>query len=370
MLKRAWLSFFIVVSLLIFCNLGPVFAQENQPQPAYLKAQVLEILEEGTKEVGEGISHAYQKLRLKFLEGEEKNNLIELEYGGSFNLQEAQKAKKNDTLILLKQEGEKDKIQYFVTDKYRLGNIGFIFFLFFLAVILVSGLQGINSMFGMLVSLFIVLKFIVPQILAGRNPLFISLIGSLFILVTSIYLAHGLNKKTHLAVLATFICLLLTGILSVIFSQMALLTGLGSEEAYALTLGQTATINFKGLLLGSIIIGTLGVLDDITTTQASALFELHEVNPQISFDELFKRGFNIGKEHVAATVNTLILAYVGASLALFLIFYVSGQNQPFWMILNSEIIAEEIIRSLAGSLGLVLAVPITTFLAAYYLKKK
>jgi uncharacterized membrane protein len=366
-MPKRLMVFFIVISLFLFCN-SPLLAQEGKPEE-YLKAQVIEILEEGEKDVGDNIKHKFQKIKLRFLEGAEKDLTIELEHGGSFDLKKEQKVKAKETLVLVKQKNENNAEQYFIVDKYRLGNIGFVFFLFFLAVILIAGLKGISSILGMLVSLLVVLKFIVPQILAGRNPLLISILGSLVILVSTIYLAHGINKKTHLAVASTFICLIISGVLAVIFSQMALLTGLGSEEAYSLTLGQTAQINFKGLLLGGIIIGALGVLDDITIGQTSALFELHQVNPKMSFEELFKRGINIGKEHVAATVNTLILAYAGASLALFLIFYISGQGQPFWMILNSEVIAEEIIRALAGSMGLVLAVPITTFSAAYYLKK-
>jgi len=365
MFKKILITVFIVITFFLSCN--SLVRAEEVPQEEYVKAQVIEILEEGEKDLGEGIRHNFQKLRIKLLEAEE---LKEIEYGGNFDLRESQKAKKNDTLILLKQKTPDGKSQYFIADKYRLGNIVFIFFLFFLVVILIGGLKGFSSMIGMLISLLIVLKFIVPQILAGRNPLFISIIGSLIILVSTIYLAHGINKKTHLAVISTSICLILTGILSIIFVQMALLTGLGSEEAYSLTLGPTANINFKGLLLGGIIIGALGVLDDITIGQTSAVFELNQVNPKISFEELLKRGLNIGREHIAATVNTLVLAYVGASLSLFLIFFISAHGQPFWMILNSEVIAEEIIRTLAGSIGLVLAVPLTTFLAAWYLKKK
>ncbi len=347
---------FILISLGFFCNRSAL-SQEQLPEEKYFKAQIVAILET-------------DKVQVKILEGEEKDNLIELEYGPGLNLKNSQKLKKDETVVLLQQQVGENKTQYFIIDKYRLGNLAFIFFIFFFGVILVAGLQGLTSILGMLVSLLVILKFIVPQILQGHNPFLISLIGSLFILASTIYLAHGLNIKTHLAALSTLITLILTAILSVVFTQMALLTGLGSEEAYSLTLGSTAQINFKGLLLGGILIGALGSLDDVTTSQAAALFELNSLDAKISLEELIKRGMRIGKEHVAGMVNTLILAYAGASLALFLLFYLGAQSKPFWMILNSEVIAEEIIRALAGSTGLVLAVPITTFLAAYYLKKK
>jgi len=368
MLKNFFKLIFILISLILLVNL-PVRAEEPR-QESYLKAKVVEILEEGEREVSPGIKHSYQKLKLQLLDYQSESQFIQLEYGGSFNLVPSQKVKKNETVVLSQEKTLQGEIKYFLVDKYRLGNIAFLFFLFFLAVVLVGGLQGITSMAGMLLSLLVILKFIVPRILAGANPLLISILASIFILVTTLYLAHGINQKTHLAVLSTSLCLILTGILAALFVQMALLTGLGSEEAYSLTLGQTGTINFKGLLLGGIIIGALGSLDDVTTGQTASIFELHQVNPKISFEELFKRGLNIGKEHVAAMVNTLVLAYAGASLALFLLFYLGAQNKPFWMIFNSEVIAEEIIRAIAGSLGLVLAVPITTFLTVSFLKKK
>lgn len=367
MILKILKSFFILIACILIVNF-PVLA-ENEVKEEYLRAQVVNILEEGEKEISEEIKNKFQKLELKFLTGAEKDQIIEIEYGAGYDLKDSQKAKKNDTLVLVKNTIG-DKSEYLIVDKYRLGNITFVFFIFFLSVILIAGLQGFTSMLGMLVSLLVILKFIVPQILAGRSPLLISILGSLIILVSSLYLAHGFKTKTHLAVLATFITLIITGILGILFTQMSLLTGLGSEEAYSLTLGQTGNINFKGLLLGGIIIGALGSLDDVTTSQIAAIFELHQLNENIKFEELIKRGIRIGREHVAGMVNTLILAYAGASLALFILFYLGAEGKPFWLILNSEVIAEEIVRSLAGSIGLVIAVPLSTLLASYYLKKK
>jgi len=364
MFKKIASFIIILISLTLFCK--PVLAKVEKEK--YVKAQVLEILEEGEKQIEGDLKHKYQKIQVKFLEGDQKDQTAQITYGGTFNLRQEQMVKKNDTLILFKQQLPTGENQYIVSDLYRLGNIAFIFFIFFLAVVLVGGLQGISSLLGMLFSLLVVLKFIIPNILAGRSALLISIIGSFIIMIISIYLAHGINIKTHLAIVSTFITLVIAGILSVVFVNMAFITGLGSEDAYSLTLSQTAQINFKGLLLGGIIIGTLGVLDDVTTTQTASLFQLYDVNSKLSFENLFRRGIQIGKEHVAATVNTLVLAYAGSSLALFLIFFITGQNQPFWIILNSEIIAEEIVRALAGSTGLIMAVPITNLLTVYWLK--
>jgi uncharacterized membrane protein len=210
----------------------------------------------------------------------------------------------------------------------------------------------------------------VPQILAGNDPLIVSIIGSLAIMLITLYLAHGFTSRTTIAVVATFLSLVLTGIIAVIAVSVSKLSGLGSEDAYNLLMNTGKTINVQGLLLGGIIIGSLGVLDDTTTTQSTTVAELAHANPVYSMRQLFTSGMVIGKEHIASLVNTLVLAYAGAAIGIFIFIIISLQthSQPWWVIFNSEIIAEEIVRTLAGSMGLVLAVPITTLLAAFFAK--
>jgi len=153
-----------------------------------------------------------------------------------------------------------------------------------------------------------------------------------------------------------------------IFVEGSQLLGLGSEEAMFLQLDPSLTLNLQGLLLSGIIIGTLGVLDDVTASQAAVVDEISKANESLGFKELYKRGLSVGHEHIAALVNTLFLAYAGAALPLFLLFYIN-KTQPLWVILNGELIAEEIVRTMVGSSALVLAVPITTALAAYFIPK-
>jgi uncharacterized membrane protein len=200
----------------------------------------------------------------------------------------------------------------------------------------------------------------------------ISIVGSAVILLVTMYLAHGFTRQTTLALSATAISLFLTGIFAVVFVSLARLSGLGSEDAYSLQQGFGQTINFHGLLLGGIIIGTVGVLDDVTTTQAATIHELAEANPKSTFEDLVKKGMRVGREHIASVVNTLVLAYAGASIAVFIYLQIGiqQQSQPLWVMLNSEVIMEEVIRTLAGSLGLVLAVPITTIIAAFFAKNE
>lgn len=145
---------------------------------------------------------------------------------------------------------------------------------------------------------------------------------------------------------------------------------MGSDEATSLLFGETSNINFKGLLLGGMIIGFLGVLDDITTSLSATVFELKRVNPKLNFKGLVQSALKIGNEHISSLVNTLVLAYAGASLPLFLFIVLNPQEYPLWFIINSELISEEIVRTLVGSIGLLFAVPITTLLAAWVNARK
>ena len=191
----------------------------------------------------------------------------------------------------------------------------------------------------------------------------VSLIGSVGIACTSLYLAHGLNRRTTIALMSTMITLVLSTLLAVAFVHLAKLFGMGAEESVFLQVGTLQQVNLRGLLLGGIIIGALGVLDDITTAQTAAIDELSKANATLGFSELYRAGTSIGREHIASLINTLALAYVGASLPVLLLFSIN-QEMPWWVIVNSEFVAEEIVRTLVGSSTLLFAVPISTWIAA------
>jgi uncharacterized membrane protein len=363
---------FVVISFLFLSFFSlPVLAQESIdiPKEELIKAQVVEILDEGTKQF-EGLdqSFMYQTVKLKFLDGQDAGKEITLEYGGQFTLKDSQKVKEGQTVVLTKIEGP-NGLQYQIIDKYRINELAFIALMFLALVLLLSRLKGVGSFLGMILSLGVIIKFIVPQILAGNDPLFISIVGSIFILISTIYLAHGFSKQTTIAVVSTALTLILTGFLSVAFVNLTNLTGLASEDAFSLQFGPTATINFKGLLLGGMIIGFLGVLDDVTTGMAATVFELKKVNPRLKAVQLVSSSLNIGREHISSLVNTLVLAYAGASLPLFLFIVLNPQGYPMWFVINSEFIAEEVVRTLVGSIGLLFAVPITAVLATWVATK-
>jgi uncharacterized membrane protein len=257
---------------------------------------------------------------------------------------------------------------YVVTERYRLNSLTWLALIFVILVIVIGRWKSFGSLCGLVFSLAVIAKYIVPGIMSGGNPLFICILGSVAIALVSIYLAHGFNLRTSLAVASTIIIIALAVAIDYIVIHWTKLFGVGSEEAIYAQFGQNGIINLRGLLLGGIIVGILGVLDDITTAQAAVVDELKKANPNFGFKDLYGRGLSVGKEHIASLVNTLVLAYVGASFPLILLF--RQYDQTFSYILNSEIVAEEVARTLIGSIVLILAVPFTTALTSFVLSRR
>lgn len=362
----------IALAFFLFLTPTPTFAQGEEviPVQEFQKAEVIKIIEEGEKEIFEQ-KKPYQLVEVKILEGKSAGEIVTINHGDRVNLQSHQRVKVGDKVVIYRGGLNEIVDDFQIIDKYRLDNIYILLFGFFVLVILISRFKGLGSILGLIISFLIIIKFIVPQILAGGDPVLITIVGSSAIMLITLYLSHGFSLKTTVSLFSIIITLVITGLLSFLFLKMTHMSGLGDEAAYGLTFGpQTAGINFQGLLLGGIIIGALGVLDDVATTQTATIFELKKANKSLNLWQLFNKGMNVGKEHISSLVNTLFLAYTGVSLPLLLIIILNPSNTPMWFILNNEPIAEEIIRTVAGSLGLVLAVPITTFLASYFFSKK
>jgi uncharacterized membrane protein len=233
--------------------------------------------------------------------------------------------------------------------------------LFALVVLMFARWRGALSLAGLAVSLALVLVFVVPAILDGKPPLLVAVTGSLAVALTTIPLAHGWGPKSLAALLGTAASLVLTALLALLFTDLAHLTGLSSEEAVFLQIGN-ADVSLQGLLLAGMVIGALGVLDDVTISQASTVLALRRANPGLALRRLFGLALDVGRDHVSATVNTLVLAYVGAALPILLLF--SAADLGVADAVNLEVVAKEIVATLVGSIGLIAAVPITTGLAA------
>jgi uncharacterized membrane protein len=364
------IKFFLIV-LSMFLLPAAVSAQDFSevnpdiiPAEEFYRAEVVEILRDEVDESG-GNQIRNQLVKIRFLSGPEQGQEMEIENSGVFTINGGNGVEIGDKVIVYKITSEGNS-NYYIADTYRLPSIIWIVIAFFAAAIVFARWKGLTSIIGLAVSVLVIAKFVVPQIIAGRNPMLISLLGALVIALVSIYLSHGFNRRTTIALSGTLITLAFAAVLSYIFVWGTKLFGLGSEESFYLQFGSLGSLNLQGLLMGGIILGALGVLDDITTSQSAAVEELKRANPTFNFKELYQRGTSIGREHIASLVNTLFLAYAGASLPLFLFFTTMNAGQPLWVTLNAEFIAEEIVRTLVGSTALILAVPITTFLAARY----
>jgi hypothetical protein len=233
--------------------------------------------------------------------------------------------------------------------------------LFVGAVVAFGRWQGMRSLVGLGLSFVVIVSFVVPAILRGHSPVLVAVTGAMAIMLISLYLSHGLGPKTTAAVVGTALALGLTAALAIGFVAAASLTGLASEEALFANFA-VGGLSLRGLLLAGIIIGGLGVLDDVTMSQASLVAELHQANPTAGFAALVGGALRVGRDHIAATVNTLFLAYAGAALPS-LILFVTGQDS-LGTVATSEIVAVEVVRALCGSVGLIAAVPLTTVLAA------
>jgi uncharacterized membrane protein len=262
-------------------------------------------------------------------------------------------------LAVLEQPGQPPF--YNIRDLERTRPMLVLVALFVVAVVAFGRWQGIRSLLGLGLSFLVIVGFVIPAILRGRSPVPVALVGAMAIMLVSLYLAHGPGRKTTAAVVGTALALGLTAALAAAFVGVAALTGLASEDALNASFA-VGGLSLRGLLLAGIILGGLGVLDDVTVSQASLVFELRRADPGAGFGELVRSALAVGRDHVAATVNTLFLAYVGASLPLLVLFVTSGD--AFGTVATAEAVAVEVVRTLCGSIGLIAAVPLTTVLAA------
>lgn len=352
----------IGIGILLALLLVPagLFAQELQDHDrGTYRAEVLEVLDQEERLIpGTETEHLYQTIRARLLEGPEEGKEVTIE---------------NDYLAL--EEGDRFYLNHTVfangTEAYgvigvdRTGALLWIVGFFVLVVVLFGGWQGVRSLLALGGSFFAIFYVLMPGLLAGFSPLLLSFAVAAVILAAAIFFTHGLNRESVVAYGGTMGAVFATGLFATIAVSATHLTGFAADEAVYLNFNTQGTLDFTGLLLGAIIIGVLGVLDDIAVTQAAIVGELYDSRPDMGKLEVYRRALRVGREHVGALVNTLVLAYTGASLPLLLLLYLSPAGPV--SVFNMEIFATEIVRTIIGSVGLVLTVPFVTALAAHFL---
>ena len=360
--KGKKILFLLVVFLIIFPF--QLRAQDNlQPNIITVKARVTEIVSEGTENSGDlngsGTSPT-QDIKVVIEEGKDSGKIVEL-------TNDYVMLKVGDLFYLNEAPNPDGTVAYNVNAPYRLGALFFFFVIFLILVFLFGGVQGIRGLISLGGSLVLIIFILVPSILHGFSPIIASLgVASLIIIVGS-YITHGFNKTTTAAVIGMIITVIITGAVAYYAINLTHLTG-ADENAIYLSSNSNINIDLIGLLFGGIMIGLLGVLYDVAISQAISVEELNKVAPNLKRWAIYSRAIRIGKEHIGALVGTLAIAYVGVSLPLILLY--SKSSTSFAVTINQEIFSTEILRILISSIGLILAVPITTTLAIYIIIKK
>ncbi|MGY1606282.1 MULTISPECIES: YibE/F family protein [unclassified Geodermatophilus] len=268
-----------------------------------------------------------------------------------------------DTIVLTRDPGAEGGTSYQFSDVERSTPMLALAIAFALVTVAVARLRGLAALVGLAFAFFVLLQFVLPALLAGSSPTLVSLVGSAAIMFVVLYLAHGFSARTTTALVGTLFGLALVTGLGAASVAAARLTGLTSEETTQL-LTYDPTLDFSGLVIAGVVVAGLGVLNDVTITQASALWQLHEVDPAMGWRALYRRGMAVGRDHIASTVYTIVFAYAGAALPLLLLFEIYAQ--PAGVVLTSSALAEEVIRTLVGAIALVLAVPVTTAAGAFF----
>lgn len=354
----------ICIGLFSVLALFPGQAYAQNTEGVEVEARIISVNNE-FREQDDGDPYLYQNIELELLDGSGKTVTVINDTLGASSQIEYKLGQK--VLVLTGTDLEGRDVAY-ITDFVRNDALYLLFGLFAFLAILVGGKRGFSSLIGMAFSFLIIFGYILPSIISGSNPVLVAIIGSVFIIPVTYYLSHGYQQKTFVAAMGTIITLVITGLLAAFAVNIVNLQGFGSEEALFVRLQLGDLVNTKGLLLAGIIISSLGILDDITISQASIVAELKRANKSYNHLELFSRAMVVGRDHISSLINTLVLVYAGAALPLLILFIDSTYSIA--TVINYEIIAEELVRILIGSMGLIMAVPITTVIAAYLYKDK
>lgn len=300
-----------------------------------------------------------QHLRVRITSSRHEGKTVRLESGGGAG---APLVHESDKILLGESPSGEGGPQFYFADFQRDAPIGLLFVLFVAAAIVFGRWSGVRALVALLASLLVLVLFVIPSVLRGHSPIAVAIVGSALIMLLVLYVTGGPRSQTTVAVLGTMISLALIAVLAWLFVEACNFTGLADEDAVFLS-AAAGQINLRGLLLGGMVIGALGVLDDMTVTQVATVWELRRASDRYDAWSLYRAAERVGRDHIASTINTLVLAYAGASLPLMIFF--TQSDMQLRHILTSEVIAVEVVRTLVGSIGLIASVPITTALASF-----
>ncbi len=359
MIKKILIPTLVVLFIAILPTFGK--AQEvHQEFQETVRAEVLEVVEEFDRAItGTNATTTVQELRIEIKEGERSGEVVRL--GNDIT-----RLSVGDNIYVNRLLSIDGTEYYLFKDVERRTPLIIIVAIFIGLVVWLSGYQGVRALLSLSLSIGAVLFLLIPALKAGYSPALASLVISGFILSVTLFLTHGFRPRVFVTFLGTFSAVFFSCVIAWIWVDLMRFTGFSDDASVYLNFATGGTIDLVGLLLGGIIIGLLGVLDDVSITQASVVQELKSANPDFGFKDLYMRALRVGKDHVGSLVNTLALAYVGVSLPLILL--MSYSEASFSIILNQEIVAVEIMRIVVGSIGLILTVPLTTAIAAWYFK--
>lgn len=353
----------IILTMTLGCTIS--FSQEEVFEHKYEKAKVLEVKEKKYYELGE--EFISQFVTMEILTGEYKGRVITTENGLTNNFVYNIFSEKGKELIIGIDDSSAD-LDVYIADYSRDKYIKWLLVLFVLVLAFVGRSKGVKTLVTLAITILLILKFMIPMMLKGYNPILLAVFTAIVITNITLYFVAGVNKKSFSAILGTMIGVIISGLIAYFIGIRANMTGLsGAEAAMLMNIPQGVVFDYRGILFAGIILGSLGAVMDVAMSIASSISELDSLDSKIESKRLFQSGMNVGRDIMGTMANTLILAYTGSSLQLMMIFM--AYNTQMRKIFNLDVIATEIIRSLAGSIGLILTIPITAAITVFFIKK-
>ncbi len=358
MLLNLFSKTFVIACVLAFLPTAVVAQEVHQDFEERVQATVLSVEDSYERTItGTGASTTVQELRIKLLEGEKAGEIVDL-------TSEMVVLSVGDTIYVNRVINISGNEYITFADFERRSVLFFVAALFIVMLLAFSGWQGVRAILSLMGSIGAIFFLLIPALLAGYDPALTSVGIAAIIMCFVLFGTHGINPRTIIAFVGTYSAVAITGVIAYFSVDLMRLTGFNSDASVYLNFATNGQLDLAGLLLGGIIIGILGVLDDVSITQASVVQELKRANNELKFLDLYQRAIRVGKDHIGSLVNTLALAYVGVSLPLILLY--AKSESSFMLSLNQEVIASEIIRIIIGSIGLILAVPLTTLAASWW----